>query len=779
MASLIGRSIPRKEDARLLRGLGCFSDDVTVDGQVFAVMLRSPHAHARIDGIDCQAALAAPGAIAVLTGADVKADGLATITHNPLHSSPPDVAMVNRDGSPIPLPPHCILPADKARFVGEPIAMVIAETLAQARDAAELVEVDYGILPSSSATADAARADAPKVWDDLAGNICIDADIGDRNAADAAFDGAAHVVKISSTISRVTGVPMEPRAALGDWDAATGRCTIHAGSGGAVRQKREIAEILGLEQDQVRVIAGDVGGNYGTRNALYVEFALVAWASRRLNRPVKWTAERGESLLTDYQARDLVVEAELAVDGDGMFLGLRTSNLSNIGSYAVSYLPLIKGIEIMTNAYRIPAAYARARAVTSNTPPTYPYRSAGRPEVIYVMERLIDKAARKCGLDRAEIRRRNMVPEADLPYDNGLGMVYDSGDFVANLEHAVGLGAWDGFEARRDEARGRGRLRGISIGNYIDLSTGAPIERAEIEIIPDGRLEVVIGTQSAGQGHETSFGQVVADLLDAPYDAITLIQGDTDVVKAGGGSHSGRSMRMGAIVLSNSSQEIIDKGVRIAAVVLEASESDIEYTGGSFVVSGTDRSITLFDAARAAIERKDLPKDLQGPLRGESQINIPKAAFGDGCHVCEIEIDPDTGTTEIIQYTAVDNVGRAINPLLIDGQTHGGIAQGVGQAMLERLVYDPSSGQALSGSFMDYAMPRADSLPSFTTLITEVPSPSNPLGVKPGSEGGTAPAPAVVANAIVDALYELGVRHIEIPATPERVWQAIREAKEG
>ena len=779
MASLIGRSIPRKEDARLLRGLGCFSDDVTVDGQVFAIMLRSPHAHARIDGIDCQAALAAPGAIAVLTGADVKADGLATITHNPLHSSPPDVAMVNRDGSPIPLPPHYILPADKARFVGEPIAMVIAETLAQARDAAELVEVDYGILPSSSATADAARADSPKVWDDLAGNICIDADIGDRNAADAAFDGAAHVVKISSTISRVTGVPMEPRAALGDWDAATGRCTIHAGSGGAVRQKREIAEILGLEQDQVRVIAGDVGGNYGTRNALYVEFALVAWASRRLNRPVKWTAERGESLLTDSQARDLVVEAELAVDGNGMLLGLRTSNLSNIGSYAVSYLPLIKGIEIMTNAYRIPAAYARARAVTSNTPPTYPYRSAGRPEVIYVMERLIDKAARKCGLDRAEIRRRNMVPEADLPYDNGLGMVYDSGDFVANLEHAVGLGAWDGFEARRDEARGRGRLRGISIGNYIDLSTGAPIERAEIEIIPDGRLEVVIGTQSAGQGHETSFGQVVADLLDAPYDAITLIQGDTDVVKAGGGSHSGRSMRMGAIVLSNSSQEIIDKGVRIAAVVLEASESDIEYTGGSFVVSGTDRSITLFDAARAAIKHKDLPKDLQGPLRGESQINIPKAAFGDGCHVCEIEIDPDTGTTEIIQYTAVDNVGRAINPLLIDGQTHGGIAQGVGQAMLERLVYDPSSGQALSGSFMDYAMPRADSLPSFTTLITEVPSPSNPLGVKPGSEGGTAPAPAVVANAIVDALYELGVRHIEIPATPERVWQAIREAKEG
>ncbi len=777
MASMIGRSIPRKEDARLLRGQGCFSDDVTIDGQVFAVMLRSPHAHARINDIHIDAALAAPGALAVLTGADVQADGLTTITHNPLHSSPPDVAVVNRDGSPIPLPPHYILPADKARFVGEPVAMVIAETLAQARDGAELVVVDYGILPSTSGTADAARPDAPKVWDDRPDNICIDADIGDRDAADAAFEVAAHVVRISTTLSRVTGVPMEPRAALGDWNAATGRCTIYAGSGGTVRQKREIAEILGMEQKNVRVIAGDVGGNYGTRNALYVEFALVAWASRRLNRPVKWTAERTESLLTDYQARDLVVEAELAVDNDGKFLGLRTSNLSNIGSYAVSFLPLVKGIEIMSSAYRIPAAYARARAVTSNTPPTYPYRSAGRPEVIYVMERLIDKASRKTGIDRAEIRRRNMIPEADLPYDNGLGMVYDSGDFVANLEHAVRLGAWDGFETRRDEARKRGKLRGISIGNYIDLSTGAPIERSEIEIIPDGRLEVVIGTQAAGQGHETSFGQVVADLLDAPYDAIRLIQGDTDVVKAGGGTHSGRSMRMGAIVLSNSAQEIIDKGIRIAAVMLEASESDIEYTGGNFVVSGTDRSIGLFDAARAAVERKDLPEVLQGPLRGESQINIPKAAFGDGCHVCEVEIDPETGTAEIIQYTAVDNVGRAINPLLIDGQTHGGIAQGVGQAMLERLVYDPESGQALSGSFMDYAMPRADSLPSFTTLITEVPSPSNPLGVKPGSEGGTAPAPAVVANAIVDALYELGVRHIEIPATSERIWNAIQVAK--
>ena len=779
MASMIGRSVPRKEDARLLKGQGCFSDDVNVEGQAFAVMLRSPHAHAVIAGIGTTDALAAPGAIAVLTGADILADRLNPIIHNPLHSSPPDVAVINRDGSPIPQPTHYLLPADRARFVGEPVAMVIADTLAQARDSAELVSIDYRPLPSVSGTAAAAEPGAPKTWDDRTDNICIDADIGDPAATDAAFARADHVLRLATTISRVTGVPMEPRAAIGEFDAATGRYTVHAGSGGSVRQKKDISAVLGVAPDLVRVIAGDVGGNYGTRNALYVEFALVAWAARRTGRAVKWTADRTEALLTDYQARDLVVDAELAVDAGGMFLGLRTSNLSNIGAYAVSYLPLVKGIEIMSNAYRIPAAHAHARAVTSNTPPTYPYRSAGRPEVIYVIERLIDMAAREIRIDRAEIRRRNMVPESALPYDNGLGMTYDSGDFGANLEHAVRLGGWDGFEARRAEARTRGRMRGIALGNYIDLSTGAPHERSEIEVFPDERLEVVIGTQSAGQGHETSFAQVVADLLEAPFESIRLIQGDTDIVKVGGGSHSGRSMRMGAIVLSNSAQEIIDKGTRIAAHVLEVAEADIEYTGGRFVVSGTDRSLGLFEAGRAAIERDDLPEDLRGPLRGESQINIPKAAFGDGCHVCEVEIDPDTGVCEIIQYTAVDNVGRAINPLLIDGQTHGGIAQGVGQAMLERLVYDPETGQALSGSFMDYAMPRADSLPSFTTMITEVPSPSNPLGVKPGSEGGTAPAPAVVANAIVDALYEMGVRHIEIPATAERIWGAIREGRAG
>ena len=429
----------------------------------------------------------------------------------------------------------------------------------------------------------------------------------------------------------------------------------------------------------------------------------------------------------------------------------------------------------MPVTYRVPVASARARAVMSNTAPTYPYRSAGRPEIIYVMERMIDIAAADLGLDRIEIRRRNMVPPSAIPYDNQLGLVYDSGDFPRSMEQAVELAHWAEFEARRETARVRGRLRGIGIANYIDLSTGAPRERAEITI--DSReqhIDVVIGTLAAGQGHETSFGQIVADLLGAPYETVRLVTGDTDVVKVGGGTHSGRSMRMGTIVLSNAVSEIIERGKIIASHLLEAATSDIEYGAGRFTVTGTDRSIGLFEVAAAVQEQVGLPTELYGPLTGQSEINEPTPAFGNGCHVCEVEIDPDTGLVDVVRYTAIDDVGRAINPLLIDGQTHGGIAQGAGQALMERINYDPETGQLLSGTFMDYAMPRARDFPSFATAIAEVPSPTNPLGVKSGSEGGTAPAPAVITNAIVDALRDYGVRHIEIPATPERVWQAMR-----
>ena len=775
MDGMIGKSVRRKEDARLLTGKGCFSDDVNLPGQAYGVLVRSPHAHARLRAIEKSAALAAPGVLAVLTGQDFLDDGLTVIPHNPFQSSPPDIKLENRDGSQIYIAPHYSLPADKARYVGEALAIVVAETEAQARDAAELVDIDYEVLQPVSETSDAAAADAPRVWDDAPSNVIIDGDEGDPAATEAAFAKADHVVRVATTCARCTGVPMEPRAAVGVFDPQAGQYTLHTGSGGSVRYAREIAHALGVTQDDVRVIMKDVGGSYGTRNAVYVELPVVLWAARHVGRPVKWTSDRSETFATDYQARELVVEAELALSADGEFLALRTSNTSNIGAYPISFIPLIKGIEIMPLTYRLPTAFARGRAVMSNTPPTYPYRSAGRPEVTYIMERLIDMAARDLGLDRVDIRRRNMIREDELPFDNKLGLTYDSGDFPANLEVIVELSDWHGFAERKELSRRDGKLRGIGLSSYIDLSTGTPAERTQVDVRPDGRIDVVIGTQATGQSHETTFAQVVADLLEAPYEAIDVRFGDTAKMKVGGGSHSGRSMRMGAIVLTQASVEIIDKGRRIAAQVLEAAETDIEYASGAYTVSGTDRTIGLFDVAAAAAERTDLAEDLQGRFGADAEINLRLAAFGNGCQVCEVEVDPTTGVVTIVRHAAVDDVGRAINPLTIDGQTHGGVVQGIGQALMEDCHYDPVSGQLLAGSFMDYAMPRATDVPFFDTEITEVPSHTNPLGVKPGSEGGTAAAPAAVTNAIVDALADLGVRHIDIPATPERVWRAMRQ----
>ena len=775
MPSMIGQPVRRTEDLRLLTGRGCFADDVSVPCQAYAVMVRSPHAHARIRSIDGEAALAA-GALVVLTGADCRADGLGPIPHNPLVSSPPDIRLDNRDGSDIYLAPQHALPVDRVRHVGEAVAMVVAETPNLAKDAAERVAVDYAPLVPVTDTVAAAAADAPVVWGPLGRNVCIDGDVGDAPGTAAAFADADHVVRLSTRLARVTGAPMEPRAALGTYEPETDRYVLHTTAGGAVRYKRDIAELLGVDEHRVRVVLRDVGGNFGPRNALYPECPLVLWAARRIGRPVKWTSERLECQLTDCQARDLVIEAALAVAADGRILALETSNLSNIGAYPFSFIPLIKGVEIMPVTYALPVAAARARAVMSNTPATSPYRSAGRPEVVYAMERMLDMAARDLGIDPVEIRRRNTIPAHALPYDNKLGMTYDSGDFMANLEIAVGLADWAGFPSRRAASRLRGRYRGIGIASYIDLSTGAPIERTEIDVRADGVVDVVIGTQASGQGHETSFGQMVAELLGAPFETIRVHYGDTDVARIGGGSHSGRSMRMGAIVITEAVAEIIDKGRRITAQVLEAAVADIAYAEGRFTVVGTDRGVGLFEAAAAAAEREDLGEELAGRLGADAEVNIRKAVFGTGCHVCEVEVDGETGSVEVLRYTAVDDVGRAINPLLIDGQTHGGVAQGIGQALMESCRYDPDSGQMLAASFMDYAMPRADQMPDFTTRLTEVPEPSNPLGIKPGSEGGTAASPGAVANAIVDALAELGVRHLELPATPERVWRAIRGA---
>jgi len=775
MPATIGQPLTRKEDLRLLTGAGRFSDDVNLPGQAYAVFVRSPHAHARIGAIDTVAARALPGVLAVLTGTEADGDGLKAIPHTPLATRPPaDIALINRDGSEHGYAPHPVFATDRVRHVGALVAMVVAETAAAAREAAERVDVDYQPLRPVVTTAAAAEDDAARLYDDVA-NVCIDADVGDVAATAAAFAGAAHVVRLDTWVQRVTGVPLDARAAVGAYEAASGRTTLHAGSGGVVRQKRELAGVLGVPETAVRVVSGDVGGNFGTRNAFYPEFALVAWAAKRVGRPVKWTCDRSEAFASDYQGRDQVIQAELALDADGRFLALRGSVICNVGAHSVMYVPLVKCTELLTSVYRVPAAHVRARAVLSNTPPTNPYRSAGRPEAMFAIERLVDLAARQLGHDRIALRRRNLIPPSAQPYANPLGMTYDSGDYRRVMDRALALADWKGFGKRRRDAKRRGRLRGIGLANYIEATSGAPREYARVTVQPEGRIDVAVGTLSSGQGHETSFAQCVAEWLGAPVERIRLIQGDTDLIPVGGGSHSGRSMRMAGVVMGKASELIVAKASRIAAHVLEADRADITFAEGRFIVTGTDRSIDLFEIAGAALS-SDMPEELRGPLQAECDETMRIAAFPFGCHVCEVEIDPETGFVELARYTAVDDVGRAVNPLILHGQAHGAIVQGVGQALWEQCQYDETTGQLLSGSFMDYAMPRAQMLPSFTTELSETPAPSNPLGVRAGGEGGTTPTLAVVVNAVVDALAGYGVTHIELPVTSERVWRAMREA---
>jgi aerobic carbon-monoxide dehydrogenase large subunit len=770
----IGQPVRRKEDLRLVTGQGCYTDDINLPGQAYAVMVRSPHAHARIGTIDIASAMAAPGVLAVLTARDLAADGLRPIPHKVWSQHPAELMLRERDGFKTFAAPHYPLPGDKVRFVGEAVAMVIANTVAAAKDGVELVDIVYETLPSVTETREAAHPDAPRLFEEAGSNVVVDAELGDRAATEAAFAGAAHVVKFETWVQRVTGVPMEPRAAVCEFDPVTNRYTLYAGNGGAWRLKDDLATILGVPADQVRVIMRDVGGNFGTRGMIYAEFALVAWAARRLARPVKWTADRHETFLCDYQARDLAVTAELAIDRDGHFLGLRGSNISNAGAHTTNYSPLQKGVEIMTTIYRIPAAHFCARAVVSNTSPTRPYRSAGRPEVMYVMERLIDLACREHGFDRVEIRRRNLVKENEFPYRNAFGMVYDSGAYHHTMDWALKVGDWNGFPARRAAARAHGKHRGIAVANYIDTATGVARERTEMTVHPDGCIDVVIGTTSQGQGHETSFAQLVNEWYEVPIENVRIITHDTDIVKFGGGAHSGRGMRLASVIMWKATKEIIERGKRVAALLLQSRTESIDFTGGRFVVGGAGQAIGLFEVSAAMLRRTDLPEDLRGPLAATCDEVVPDASFPFGSHVCEVEIDPELGTLKIIKYSAVDDVGRAVNPLIIDGQIHGGIVQGVGQALLEQCFYDARTGQLLSGSFMDYAMPRADVFPFFDTAISEVPTPTHPLGIRPAGEGGTTPALAVTINAIVDALRDFGVRHVEMPATPERIWRAMR-----
>ena len=771
----IGQPVRRREDFRLLTGKGCYSDDVNLAGQAYAVMVRSPHAHARIRSIDKTVAEKAPGVLAVLTGRDLFDDGLQAIPHSVGTRHPADVTLANKDGSPPFIPPHFPMVTTEAHHCGEIVAIVVAESLAAAKDGAELVAVDYEALPAVAHSLAAVAPKAPLARTDGRANISVDAELGDKPATDAAFATAAHVVKFTTWIPRIVGVPMEPRAAISAYEPETGRYTLYAGMGGAVRPKQDLAKTIGVSEDKVRVVMQDVGGNFGTRGGFNPEFALVAGAARRVGRPVKWTCERSEAFVCDYQARDLAVEAELALDRDGNFLAMRGFNTSNVGAYPISYGPLAKGVEIMSSIYHVPAVHFRARAAITNTLPTRPYRSSGRPEVMFVVERLIDLAARQCGFDRLELRRRNLVPESAMPYRNPFGMVYDSGAYHKVMERVIALGDWAGFPARRAEARARGNYRGIGVSNYVDTATGTPRERAEVTVLPDGIVEVVVGTVSNGQGHETSFAQLIGEWLGVPLDSVRLVTGDTDRVAVGGGAHSGRALRLASIVMLNASRDIIAKGTQIAGQMLEAAAADLEFADGRFRVKGTDRSIGIFEAAAAALHRNDLPDELRGPLAAESDETVNLASFPYGCHVCEVEVDPDTGVVEIVHYAAVDDVGRAVNPLIVHGQVHGGITHGLGQALSEYCVYDRDTGQLLSGSLLDYALPRADRLPFFTTELSEVPTPTHPLGIRPAGEGGTTPALGAVVNAIVDALAEFGVTHIEMPTTPARVWRAIHD----
>ncbi len=777
----IGKAVPRVEDARFLTGRGRYTDDHALEGQVHCAFLRSPHAHALIRGIDASAALAMPGVLAVLTGADWTADGLGLIEHA---ANPADALDVKQrafgplDGVAVPEIPHGPLAIGRARFVGEPVAAVVALTAGQARDAVEQLHVDWEPLGAVVSPLDAVAPGAPLIWDAAPGNRCFTREFGDAAAARAAIDAAPLVLRHVFEHNRVANAQMEPRSALGDFDAATGAITLISGSQGVTKQQMTLAAIFRLPMDKVRVVCPDTGGGFGPRTNLYPEQAVVVWAAMRLNRPVRWTGERSECFLSDYQGRDGVATAEIGFDRDGRILGYDVDLLAAVGAHAVSYVTASNGMRMLTTVYHVPAAHISVSGVLTNTVPTAPYRGAGRPEAIHVIERLLDMAAGRLGLDRAEIRRRNLVTRAMLPYRSPMGLTYDSGDFPDCMDKALAAADWDGFAARRDEARSRGRLAGIAVANHLEAPVGAPVERVIIDILPDGRVDVIVGTQSTGQGHETSFAQVAADLLGTDMDCVRVRYGDSDFVKLGGGTHSDRSMRIAGAMLVKSAGEIIAKARAAAAAKLEVAAEDIAWQDGAYRVLGTDRAVGLLELARA-VGAGELPADMRALLAATADFFGRIPAFPCGAAVCELEVDPDTGGVQVTRYTAVDDAGQVVNPMIVDGQTHGGIVQGVGQALGENANCERDTGQVVAGSFMDYRLMRAADFPSFVTAHVEdrTHAAGNALHVKGGGEGGISPATAVVINALVHALAEKNVEDLPMPATPMVVWRAVHASQ--
>jgi len=765
----IGQPVPRTEDPRLLQGRGQYGDDFVLANQSYGYLLRSPHANAKILSVDVSAARSAPGVQLVLTGEDWNATGFSPF--------PIAVLRQKRDGSPMFTAPRSALSSDHVRLVGDEVAFIVAESYAQAKDASELIEIDYDTLPSVTATVDAIKPGAPAVWEECPDNECFFFELGNKDAVETAFATADHITKIDYHVNRISANAMEPRISIGDYDRRLERYTLHTSTQSVHGIRDHIASIMNLPPSKIRVIAGDVGGAFGMKGDIYHDQVLVLWASKLLERPVKWTADRTESLMSDTHARDNEVTAELALDKDGNFLAFRVNTTANLGAYLGSMTPHspTNNLGGLAGVYTTPAIYTAVTGIFTNTNWVGPYRGAGRPEASLAIEKAIDTAAIEMGIDRVEIRRQNLIPADAIPYQTGLIFNYDSGDFPDVIEKAEKLADYDGFEARRAEAATRGKLRGIGVAFAIEQSAAPIEETAEIRFDGSGHCTILMGTLNQGQGHDVTFKQLINEMLGVDLDNITLLQGDTDVVAHGRGTFGSRSAGNGGAALQMASDRIIEHGKKIAAHMLEAADTDIAFDDGNFSIAGTDRSVRIEDVAQTAYALMVLPPDIEPTLVAFAAFKPKAPTFPNGCHFCEVEIDPDTGTTEFVSYVVVDDVGTVINPLLLKGQIHGGISQGLGQAMCEDLNYDPESGQLLSASFLDYCMPRADDMCSIDVVAAGTPSPTNPLGIKGAGEAGCVGALPCVQSALIDALKPYGVRDVPMPATPNRLWKLIQQ----
>jgi carbon-monoxide dehydrogenase large subunit len=762
----VGQGVTRFEDPRLLKGGGRYVDDLVLPRMAFGYVLRSPHAHAKIRSIDTTRASAAPGVLLVLTGTDWKRSGWGDL--------PVPGGQKRRDGSPMYRSPYPALAYERVRWVGDYVAFVVAETYAQAADAAELIEVDYEALPSVTSTADATTPGSPRVWDDCPDNICFVHLAGDKGAVDAAFSRAGHVVRHRLVINRVTAVTMEPRGCIGDYDEASGDYRLYAQPQGVHVFRSDLAtQVLKVPESKVHVIAGDVGSSFGMKSAIFNEAPLVLLASKRLGRPVKWMSTRSEAFLSDAEARDNVTEAELALDSDGIFTGMRVKIVANMGAHLQNGTPnFLNNLGTLAGVYRTPAIHADVTAVYTHTNPVRPYRGNGRPEAAYVIERLVDLAAAQTGIDPLELRRRNLIPPEAMPFKTGLTFTYDCGEFESVLDEASNQADMKGFPKRRAESEKQGKLRGLGISYSIERAGTLGFEGAEVRFDRSGALTLFSGSVTQGQGHETVFKQLVCDRLGVHPDQTTYVQGDTDKVFFGQGTGGSRSATLAGSAFHGAIEKVLDKGRTLAAHLLGVEVADINFAEGIFSSPKTNRTLTMQDVARAAADPNKLPEGMEGGLVATSVYKADVENYPNGCHVCEVEIDRDTGAVEIARYTVVDDVGTVLNPMLLHGQIHGGVVQGIGQILMEDIRRD-ASGQPLTGSFMDYALPRASDVGNIRVESHPVPTKTNPIGVKGAGEAGCVGALPAVANALVNALSEFGVRHIEMPATPERIWRAI------